>query len=904
MTARPILFLIDGSNQMYRAYHAIRGLSGPDGKSTNAVYGFVTMLRKLITDHSPAYIAASFDLAGPTFRDALVSDYKANRTPMPVDLAEQITWVHDACRALGVPIVNAEGFEADDVIGTLATKAAAAGFDVAIVTGDKDFFQLVGGPIRVFNPRDEGAWFDTDGVLQKFGVRPDQVVDVLALMGDSIDNIKGVPGIGEKGARDLIAAHASLDVLLDTAGEIPQKRYREALQTHADSARQSRQLLRIRTDVPIPFDASAFTFAGANRERCYELFSQLGFRSLLMEYAPTAATITKQYELVLDEAALTRAVDAVRAAGRVGLHVLSDGTNAMGAPILGIAVATAPRTAWYIPIGQPGLGLLDAGDSGLSLPTILSALGPLLSDGSIAKIGHDLKAATVLLGRQGVELTGLEFDSMIGSYLIDPTRSAHTLEDTALEHLGYKAILEDDLTGKGPKAVPLSRQAPPAVKDFAAERADLPVQLAPALVNRLASEGLTEVWERFERPLVPVLVAIERAGVSIDGPSLAAQSERFVRELDALSKRIFELAGTEFNIGSPKQLGDVLFEKMQLPVLKRTGRARTISTAVDVLEELALTHEMPKLVLEWRALSKLKGTYIDALPQLVNRSTGRVHTSFNQAVAATGRLSSSDPNLQNIPIRTGLGREIRRAFVAERGYVLISADYSQIELRVLAHLSGDETLLAAFTRGDDIHDQTALKVFGPQSGLDPHELRRRAKIINYALLYGKTAFTLAKDIGVTQPAAQAFIDAYFAGFPRVRGFIETTLTGARDTGVVKTMFGRRRLVPEIVSRNGAIRAAAERITVNMPIQGTAADILKLAMIDLHAELTRRGANTGSTPVARMILTVHDELLFEVRKDAVEEYAALVRERMAGATRLNVPLDVDVGIGENWKEAKG
>jgi DNA polymerase-1 len=904
MTARPILFLIDGSNQMYRAYHAIRGLSGPDGKSTNAVYGFVTMLRKLIADHAPAYIAASFDLAGPTFRDALVSDYKANRTPMPGDLAEQITWVHDACRALGVPIVNAEGFEADDVIGTLATKAAAAGFDVAIVTGDKDFFQLVGGPIRVFNPRDEGAWFDAHGVVQKLGVRPDQVVDVLALMGDSIDNIKGVPGIGEKGARDLIAAHASLDALLEKAGEIPQKRYREALQTHADSARQSRELLRIRTDVPIAFDSSAFTFAGANREQCYELFSRLGFRSLLMEYAPTAATIAKQYELVLDEAALARVVDAIRAAGRFGLHVLADGANAMSAAILGVAIATATRTAWYIPVGQPGEGLLDAGDSGLSLDAILMALGPLMSDPSIAKIGHDLKAATVLLGRHGVELSGLDFDSMIGSYLIDPTRSAHTLEDTALEHLGYKAILEDDLTGKGPKSVPLSRQAPAAVRDFAAERADLAMQLTPALLERLAAENLTGIWERFERPLVPVLVAIERAGVSIDGPALAAQSERFVRELDALSRRIFELAGTEFNIASPKQLGEVLFEKMQLPVLKRTGRARTISTAVDVLEELALTHEMPKLVLEWRALSKLKGTYIDALPQLVNRTTSRVHTSFNQAVAATGRLSSSDPNLQNIPIRTELGREIRRAFIAEPGYVLISADYSQIELRVLAHLSGDETLLAAFTRGDDIHDQTALKVFGPQSGLDPHELRRRAKIINYALLYGKTAFTLAKDIGVSQQAAQEFINAYFAGFPRVRGFIDATLARARDTAVVKTMFGRRRLVPEIVSRNGAIRAAAERVTVNMPIQGTAADILKLAMIDLHGELTKRRANTGATPVARMILTVHDELLFEVRKDAVDEYSALVRERMASATRLNVPLDVDVGVGENWKEAKG
>jgi DNA polymerase-1 len=903
MTPRPTLFLIDGSNQMYRAYHAIRGLSGPDGKSTNAVYGFVTMLRKLIADHTPAYIAASFDLAGPTFRDQLATDYKANRTPMPGDLAEQIPWVHDACRALGVSIVNVEGFEADDVIGTLAIKAAEEGFDVAIVTGDKDFFQLVGGPIRVFNPRDEGAWYDVDGVVQKFGVRPDQVVDVLALMGDSIDNVKGVPGIGEKGARDLISSHASLDMLLERAAEIPQKRYREALQTHADSARKSRELLRIRTDVPIVFDPQAFTYGGAIRERCYELFSQLGFRSLLMEYAPTAATIDKQYEVVLEEATLAVVVAALRAAGRFGLHVLADGANPMRADILGIAVATGPRKAWYVPAGRADGGLLDSPDSGLPVQTILTALGPVLADATVRKVGHDLKASIVMLGRHGVELAGLEFDSMIGSYLIDPTRSAHTLEDTALEHLGYKALLEEDLTGKGSKAVPLAKQAPQAVKDFAGERADLPLQLAPALVERLASEDLTRVWEELERPLVPVLVAIERAGVSIDGPALSAQSGRLERELESLSRRIFELSGMEFNIGSPKQLAEVLFEKMQLPVLKRTGRARAVSTAVDVLEELALTHEMPKLVLEWRALSKLKGTYIDALPQLVNPLTGRVHTSFNQAVAATGRLSSSDPNLQNIPIRTELGREIRRAFTAEPGYLLISADYSQIELRVLAHLSSDETLLESFRRGDDIHDQTALKVFGANSGLDPHELRRRAKIVNYALLYGKTAFTLAKDIGVTQQAAQAFIDAYFAGFPRVRGFIEATLASARETGLVKTMFGRRRLVPEIVSRNGAIRAAAERLTVNMPIQGTAADILKLAMIDVHGELTRRRANAGPSSVARMILTVHDELLFEVRKEAVDEYSALVSERMAGAARLAVPLDVDVGVGENWKEAK-
>jgi DNA polymerase I len=904
MTARPTLFLIDGSSQMYRAYHAIRGLSGPDGKSTNAVYGFVTMLRKLIADHKPAYIGASFDLAGPTFRDQMAADYKANRAPMPPDLAEQIPWVHEACEAMGVPIINASGFEADDVIGTLAMQAAAAGFDVAIVTGDKDFFQLVGGPIRVFNPRDEGTWFDPDGVAQKFGVRPDQVVDVLALMGDSIDNIKGVPGIGEKGARDLISTYGTLDALLGRASEVTQKRYREALLANADSARHSRELLRIRTDVPITFEQEALIFRGAIRERCFDLFSRLGFRSLLMEYAPTAATVEKHYAIVTSEAELEALVATARDARTIGLHAIADGANAVRAGFVGIAVAVAPRTAWYIPVSRSRGGLLDAPGDVLPLEAIVKALKPLLEDAGVVKITHDGKILALLFENQGVALAGLGLDSMIGSYLLDPTRSAHTLEDTALEHLCYKALLEDDLTGKGAKAVPLAQLPAETLRDFAGERADLPLQLAPVLAERLSAEGLTEVWERFERPLMPVLAALERAGIRIDGPLLASQSERLDRELDQLSRRVFELAGVEFNIGSPKQLADVLFEKLQLPVLRRTGRTRAVSTAVEVLEELALTHELPRLVLEWRALQKLKGTYIDALPQLVNPQTGRVHTSFNQAVAATGRLSSSDPNLQNIPIRTELGREIRRAFVAEPGYVLISADYSQIELRVLAHLSGDESLIAAFQRGDDIHDQTALKVFGPDSGLDPHELRRRAKIINYALLYGKTAFTLARDIGVTQQAAQEFINAYFAGFPRVRGFIDATLESARQTGVVRTMYGRRRLVPEITSRNGQIRSAAERITVNMPIQGTAADILKLAMIDLHEALASRGALDGCSPVARMILTVHDELLFEVKKEAAEEYGALVAERMAGVANLAAPLEVDVGIGDNWKDAKG
>jgi DNA polymerase I len=898
MSSSSRLFLIDGSSQMYRAYHAIRGLSGPDGKSTNAVYGFVTMLRKLIADHQPSHIGASFDIAGPTFRDQLATDYKANRAAMPPDLAEQIPLVHEACEALGVPIVTHEGFEADDVIGTLARCAAADGRDVAIVTGDKDFFQLVDERIHVFNPRDEGTWYDAEGVRQKWGVRPDQVVDVLALMGDSIDNIKGVPGIGEKGARDLIATWETLDRLLEHAGEVPQKKYREALLAHADDARHSRELLRIRTDVPCGFEVDRFRYRGSSRERCYALFSTLGFRSLTMEYAPTAASIEKRYAAVTTSAGLAALAAELAAAGRVAIRVLPDAPSSVRAGIVGLAFATEPRRAWYVPVQQGSL----LGEPVPGIAEVIRALQPVLEDERVAKVGHDVKFDMLVLARHGVTLRGVAVDTMLASYLLDATRSGHPLEDTALEHLGYKALSEEDVCGRGAKATSFAALPVAATLDYACERADLALQLASALEPQLATSEVADVYRQLELPLVPVLAEMEWAGVRIDGPALATQSQRIERELATRAARIFELAGGEFGINSPKQLGEVLFDKLQLPALKRTGKTRAVSTAADVLEELALTHELPKLVLEWRALQKLKGTYIDALPQLVHPQTGRVHTCFNQAVAATGRLSSSDPNLQNIPIRTELGREIRRAFTADPGHVLISADYSQIELRVLAHLSGDENLVDAFARGEDIHDRTALAVFGPGSGLDPHELRRRAKIINYALLYGKTAFTLARDIGVTQQAAQAFIDAYFAGFPRVRGFIESTLARAREEGVVKTLFGRRRPVPELTSRNGQVRAAAERVTVNMPIQGTAADILKRAMIDVHAALAALSARTG--PAGRMILTVHDELLFEVPRERADEVAALVRDRMEHAADLRVPLTVDVGIGENWKEAKG
>jgi DNA polymerase I len=892
----PRLYLIDGSSQMYRAYHAIRGLTGPDGNSTNAVYGFVTMLRKLINDHQPQYIAASFDLAGPTFRDDIVKDYKANRAPMPGDLAQQIPWVHEACEAMGVPILTSQRYEADDVIGTLATKAATQGFEVAIVTGDKDFFQLVHDGIKVYNPKEEGTWFDAAGVKEKFGVSPEQVVDVLALMGDSIDNIKGVPGIGEKGARDLIATYGDLENLLAHASEVSNKRQREGLLNHAEDARQSRTLARIHVDCPVEFEPESMRYRGASRQRCFELFSRLGFRTLVMEYAPTAETIGKDYATIDTMDALHALVAELRQAGRFALRVLPGAPAAMRADVVGLSFSTAPHHARYVPLAGGGLGF----DGSIDARAGLDALKPLLEDPAIRKVGHDLKFDSIVLARHGIDLQGRETDTMIASYLVDATRSSHPLEDLALEHTGYKALTEEDVCGRGAKSVSFAQIPVQAALDYAGERSDLALQLSAPLRAILAKDGLETLYETLEHPLIPVLMAIEMAGVRIDGPALATQAQRIDEELYTRARRIYELSGEEYNINSPKKLGEILFDKMGLTTetLKRTSKTKAHSTAFEVLEELGQVHELPRLVLEWRGLMKLKGTYIDALPQLVHPETGRVHTCFNQAVAATGRLSSSDPNLQNIPIRTELGREIRRAFVADRGNLLISADYSQIELRVLAHMSGDPALLEAFTGNVDIHDRTAMKVFGPNSGLSEHELRRRAKIINYALLYGKQAFTLAKDIGVSREEAQSFIDAYFAGFPSVRAFIDGIIESGRNTGVVKTMFGRRRLVPDLNNRNGQVRGAAERAAVNMPIQGSAADILKKAMIDVHAALP--GVAGGR---ARMILTVHDELLFEAPREAAEETAAAVRELMESTVKLNVPLTVDVGMGENWKEAK-
>ena len=908
--AAPRLFLIDGSNQMYRAYHALPPMTNASGQVTHAVYGFVTMLLKLIADHKPEFVAASFDLAGPTFRRDLAADYKATRSPMPSDLIDQVPLVHQACRALGVPILTTDRYEADDVMGTLARQAAEQGFDIALVTGDKDFFQLVGGPIKVYNPREPGTWFDAEGVRQKFGVPPEQVIDVLALMGDTSDNVKGVPGIGEKGARDLIAQFGSLEALLAGAGTVTQKRYREALLAHADDARQSQALVTIHTDCPVTFDPEACRYTGAIRADAFRLFTDLAFRSLVSQYAPTAEAVERDYAVVEPEG-IEALVAACRSAGRFALHVVTDGDSPMRATLVGLSLSTQACQARYVPLAhthgtadaappptaQGGLFDDEPAAAGPGRATVPPALRALLEDEAVKKDGHALKQAAVVLAEHGVTLAGIDLDTELASYLLDANRSEPELDAIALELLTYRACALESIVGKGAKSISPGAVSPATLLTWAGERADLSAQVAPIVAEQMAAAALTPVYETLEKPLIPVLVALERAGVRVDTSVLAGQAARLEAELDERAERIYGIAGERFNINSPKQLGDVLFVKLQLPVAKRTGAAKTPSTAQDVLEELALTHDLPREVIDWRGLQKLKGTYLDALPTLVHPTTGRVHTQFSQTTAATGRLSSRDPNLQNVPIRTELGREIRRAFIAEPGWRLISADYSQIELRVLAHLSGDANLSEAFRLDEDIHDRTALKVFGENSGLSAHELRRRAKIINYALLYGKTAFTLSRDIGVTTEAAKEFIAAYFAGFPAVRAYLDGTIAEAKAKGFVSTLYGRRRAVPDILSRNGMLRSGAERIAVNMPIQGTAADILKRAMIDLHA------AFAPIRDRARMILTVHDELLIEARADAVDDVAAIVKARMEGAASLSVPLTVDVGIGENWKDAK-
>jgi DNA polymerase-1 len=886
--SKDILYLIDGNAQFHRAYHAIRALATSRGLPTNATYGFTTMLQKLFEDEQPRFVAISFDMAGPTFRHAEYADYKAHRPRMDDALAVQIPYVRRVCEAFRIPILEAEGYEADDVIATLAAQAVAGGMRVIIVSGDKDLLQLVTDDVLVLNPGREGMGsirYDRARVEEKWGVPPALIVDVLALVGDAVDNVPGVPGIGDKGAKELVKQFGPLESVLESAEKVKRASYREGLKNHRQDALLSKRLVTLRSDAPVSLDLEALARHAPDRALAYALFSELEFAGLAKSYAPEPKPAAAACQAVTSEAALRAAVAEARAAGAVGLALLVTAREPMRAELVGLAFAWGPGEAAYLPLARAAFESAH----GLSRETALALLRPLLEDPAVRKLTASAKRDQILLGRAGCGFWGLSFDASIASYLLNPGRRSHSLTDLATEFLGE--------TG-APLAEPAGSDAPPleSAAPAAGSEASLLLRLDAPVRTRLRDEGLLEVFETMELPLVEVLADMERAGVKVDRGLLSTMSRDMERQISDLTREIHALAGGEFNINSPVQLREILFERLGLRAGKKTAKTRAASTAEDVLEELALEHELPRKILEYRSVQKLKSTYVDALPELILPETGRIHATFNQTVAATGRISSSDPNLQNIPIRTAEGRRIREAFVAEQGHLLLSADYSQIELRVLAHLSKDKTLTETFRRGEDVHERTAREVFGALSAVPEDEKRRVSKMINYALLYGKTAFSLSRDIGIPKKQADAFIEAYFARYPGVKTYIDANVARARETGTVRTLLGRLRRLPDLNSKNFQVRMEAERQARNTPVQGSAADLIKKAMIDLAYELKAKKL------ASRLILQIHDELLLEVPEREQDDALRLVKRVMEGALALDVPLVVDARLGKNWAEA--
>ncbi len=879
--------LVDGSGQFHRAFHAIRGLSTSRGLPTNATYGFTTMLRKLLQDEQPRYLAVLFDPPGRTFRHEQYPEYKANRPRMDDDLAVQLPYIRRVCEAFRLPVFELAGFEADDVIATFTDQAVAQGCEVVIVTADKDMLQLVGEQVKVLNPGREGSGttiLDQQAVAEKWGVPPERIVDVLALVGDAVDNVPGVPGIGEKGARDLVREFGAVEAVIANADKVKRAAYRAGLKGHAEEALLSKQLVTLRRDAPVVLDLEAIASRPPDLAACHALFKELEFQGLAREYAPEVAPAAADHSLLLERSALERAVAEARASGRVALGLTVTSTQAMRARCLGLALAWAEGRSVYVPLAHTDLGVQGAPPAAEAL----SLLRPLFEDPSVRKLSARSKRDRVVLGRLGVRLEGRVFDALLAAYLIDPGRRGYPIEDLAFEHLGERR-------GTGTDGVVAPDAAAVATAVAAGSETELLLRLEGPMSARLDSEGLRPIYDELELPLAPVLAGMERAGVKVDVDLLAAMSAEMEQQLERLTREIHALAKGEFNINSPIQLREVLFDRLGLKSARKTAKTRAASTAEDVLEELALVHELPRLILEYRSVQKLKSTYVDALPELVLEETGRIHATFNQTVAATGRLSATDPNLQNIPIRTREGRRIREAFVAAPGHLLLSADYSQIELRVLAHLSGDVTLIDTFRRGEDVHDRTAREIFGALSAVPPDEQRRVSKMVNYALLYGKSAFTLAKDLGIDRKQAERFIEAYFSRYPGVRRFIDDTVTKARETGRVRTLVGRLRRLPDLRAKSFPVRMEAERQAVNTPVQGSAADLIKRAMVDLAHELDRRQLGT------RLILQIHDELLLEVPEAEAEEARDLVKRVMETALELVVPLVAEARLGRNWAE---
>ncbi|HUL60879.1 MAG TPA: DNA polymerase I [Anaeromyxobacteraceae bacterium] len=896
----PTLTLIDGSGFIFRAYHAIPHLSTTKGVPTNAVLGFTTMLLKALREHAPTHVALVFDAGRRSFRHDLDPGYKASRPEAPDDLASQFPLVRDVARALAVPVIEEAGFEADDIIGTLACRARDAGWEVVVVTGDKDFAQLVDGRLSLYDPMAEasgrGGWTGPAEVEKKLGVPPDRVIEYMAILGDKIDDVPGIPGVGEVTAAALIRKFGNVEEMLRRAGEIPSavsrggEKLRDKIVANADRIRLNRKLVALRCDLELPFRPDSFGRRAPDEPKVRALFSELEFSRLLKDLpAPPPTARADRAEVILDRAALDAAVAALAAADAVGIRPVLGGPSPRRDPVVGIALGGAGR-AFYLPLRHRYLGA----PAQLAEADAREGLRPLV-ESERRKHAHGLKAATHAFAQLGLAWRGPGLDTELASLLLLPTRREHALADVARERLA--AELPRDPSGgdaaRKSERVPVEGLEVERVAAWAGSLAAVLPDLAPVLERGLADEGLARLHDEVERPLVPVLVEMERAGIAVDRSAMEGMSAEFGKAMEELEGRIHAEARHPFNIASTRELAQVLFTELNLPVLKRLKTGP--STDQDVLEKLAEQHALPRLVLEHRSLSKLKGTYVDALPQLVE-ADGRIHTTFHQAGAATGRLSSSDPNLQNIPVRTELSRRIRAAFVAPEGRRLLSADYSQIELRILAHYSGDAALAESFLKGEDVHTRTAAETFGCGPGEVTPDMRRVAKVLNFGIAYGLSAFGLSQRLDLPGAEAQAIIDRYFTRYAGVRRYVDRAVEQARKTGESRTLFGRVRAMPEIAARNPALRMAAERTAINTPIQGTAADIVKVAMIRVRDAIDRERRD------ARLLLQVHDELVLEVAEREVEPVVALVRREMMGAAQLTVPLEVEVGHGRSWAEA--
>ncbi len=895
-TQNPPIVLVDGSSYLFRAFHALPPLTTSKGQPTGAIKGVISMIRRLQQDYPSSPIIVVFDARGKNFRHDLYPDYKANRPPMPEDLAPQIEPIHRIVEAMGLPLLIVPEVEADDVIGTLANEATHKGIDVVVSTGDKDMAQLVSPHVTLINTMTETVT-DRQGVIDKFGVTPEQIVDYLALVGDTVDNIPGVEKCGPKTAAKWLQSYDDLDNLIANADEIKGK-IGDNLRAALERLPLSRELATIRTDIELDEGIADLRPGEPDREKLLDLFREYEFKSWIAELSgdddtQAAPADAPDYRIITEQGELDRWVDRLEKADLFAFDTETTSLDYIQARIVGLSFAIDPGEAAYVPLAHDYMGAPDQ----LDREATLERLKPLLENPSRHKVGQNLKYDMNVLANHGIELRGIAEDTMLESYVLNATATRHDMDSLALKYLGHKTIRFEEIAGKGAKQLSFDQIAVEQAGPYAAEDADITLRLHQRLRPEISGDSALEhIYTRVDMPLVPVLARMERTGTLIDAKLLARQSQELAERMAELEKQVHAEAGQPFNLSSPKQLQEILYDKLELPVIKKTPKGQP-STAEPVLQELAASdYALPALILEYRSLSKLKSTYTDRLPEMINPQTGRVHTSYHQAVTATGRLSSSDPNLQNIPIRTAEGRRIRQAFIAEPGYKLLAADYSQIELRIMAHLSGDKGLLRAFANGEDIHRATAAEVFGVAADQVDAEQRRRAKAINFGLIYGMSAFGLAQQIKVDRSTAQTYIDRYFERYPGVLEYMDRIRSTARERGYVETLFGRRLYLPEINSGNRMQQQGAERTAINAPMQGTAADIIKLAMISVDDWL-----NSESVP-ARMIMQVHDELILEVREDQLDAVREGLVDRMSKAADLDVPLLAEAGVGDNWDEA--